>query len=172
MKPPEAVIEKAKRLERLLQGVEAGEPFEQVRAELGLQIEIEELPRLQSRYAAGGRRFEMLLDGRYGRWQSVNSAMREWLYERKEQDEDLRAPQLADELEKQFGVRVAAGHINYLLRKRGMTHTTGRPRLHPPLEAPQAPPEPSSQPVENAGLFFPGSRQAGDEGHPSRRDPD
>lgn len=172
MKHPEAVIEKAKRLERLLQRVESGEPFEQVQAELGLEIEIEDLPKLQSRYAAGGRRFEMLIDGRYGHSQVVNSAMREWLYERKQQAEDLRAPQLADELEKNFGVRVAAGHINYLLRKRGLTHTTGRPRLRPAPEATPAFAEPSSPPIENAGLFFPGSSQAGDEGHRSRRDPD
>jgi len=171
MKLPEAVIEKAKQLERLLQRVEAGESFEQVRAELGLEVEIEDLPKLQSRYAAGGRRFALLIDGRYGHWQTVNSAMREWLYERKQQDEDLRAPQLADELEKQFGVRVAAGHINYLLRKRGLTHSTGRPRLHHAPEAPAAPAEPSSQSSANAGLFFPGSSQARDEGHGSRRDP-
>jgi len=165
MKLPEAVIEKAKRLERLLQRMEAGETFEQVRAELGLEIKIEDLPRLQSRYAAGGRRFEMLIDGRYGRWRTVNSAMREWLYAHKQQDENLRAPQLADELEKQFGVRVAAGHVNYLLRKRGLTHTTGRPRLRPAPKATPAFAEPSNQPIENAGLFFPGSSQAGDEGH-------
>lgn len=35
---PAAVVEKAKCLESLLQRVEAGEPFEPVLAELGLQV--------------------------------------------------------------------------------------------------------------------------------------
>ena len=161
MKHPEAVIEKAKQLERLLQRVEVGESFEQVRAELGLEVKAEDLPKLQARYAAGGRRFEMLLDGRYGHWQTVNSVMREWLYECKRQNADLTAPQLADEMEKKYGVRVAAGHINYLLRKRGLTHTPGRPKQQPQSEASQTESEPSSQAVENAGLFFPGGSQAG-----------
>jgi hypothetical protein len=169
MEHPEAVIEKARQIECLLQREEAGEFFEQVRAELGLKIKEEYLPKLQSRYAAGGRRFEMLIDGRYGHWQTVNSTMREWLYERKQQDEELRAPQLAEEMEKEFGVRVAAGHINYLLRKRELTHTPGRPRRSTPCKPTPPPPEPSSQLSENVGLFFPGGSQAGDEGHGSRK---
>lgn len=171
MKHPEAVIAKARQIEILLQRVEAGEPFEKVRAELGLEIEMEDLPKLQARYVTGGKRYEMLIDGRYGHEQRVNPDMREWLYERKHQDADLRAPQLAEELEKRYGVRVAAGHINYLLRKRGQTHPPGRPKLHPLPEVRQVPPEPSSHPSENVGLFFPGGRQAGDESQPGRREP-
>ena len=172
MQHPEAVIEKAKQIEHLLSRVERGESIELVRAELGLDVKIEDLPKLQARYEAGGRCFEALIDGRYGHWQTVNTAVREWLYERKQQAEELRAPQLADEMEKMFGVRVAAGHINYLLRKRGQTHSVGRPRLRSQTDPPQAPQELSDQLVENVGLFFPGSSQAGDEDHGSRREPD
>lgn len=157
MKHPEAVIEKAKKIELLLNRVEVGEPFEQVLAELGLAISLNDLPKLQAKYVTGGRSFDVFIDGRYGHWQTVNSAVREWLYERKEQAKELSARQLANEMEEKFGVRVAAGHINYLLRKRGLTNRTGRPKSRSRMDAAQAPQEFSEQIDENAGLFFPGS---------------
>lgn len=173
MKHPEAVIKKARQVERLLLRMEAGESFEQVRAELGLEVEIEDLPKLQSRYAAGGKRFEMLIDGRYGHYQTINSAMREWLYEQKRQDENVRACQLAEEMKKEFGVGVTVGHINYLLRKRGLTNAVGRPKQPPqPEVAAAAIEEKSSQPVENVGIFFPGGSEGGDESHGMRRGAD
>jgi hypothetical protein len=52
-----------------------------------------------------------LIDGRYGHAQKVHSGIREWLYTRRERDdEDVRAPQLANEI-KEFGVGVDPGHI-------------------------------------------------------------
>jgi DMSO/TMAO reductase YedYZ molybdopterin-dependent catalytic subunit len=66
MEQPSAVIEKAKRLERLLQRVEQGEPLEQVCTELDLAVDPKWLARLQAKYEAGGRTWEALLDGRYG----------------------------------------------------------------------------------------------------------
>ncbi len=168
MEHPAAVLEKARRLEQLLQRVATDESIEQARNELGLQIQVEDLPELRRKYETGGRRMESLIDGRYGHGQKVNSAMREWLYERKGEDDELTAHELADELEGRFGVRVAAGHINYLLRKRGMTRPPGHPYRH---ETPQTTAEGTaesaetpSQTFENAGLFFPGGSQAGDGG--------
>jgi len=159
---PPTIIDKAQRLERLLQRVEAGESFESVRTELGLNVRTKDLPRLQARYEASGRRWEALLDGRHGHNKTIKSTMREWLYERKRQDDTLRAPDLAAALERQFGVKVAAGHINYLLRKVGLTGPPGRrfksQVATPPTDPPTAP-EPT---VANAGLFFPGGGQAGD----------
>jgi hypothetical protein len=172
MTHPEAVIEKAKQIELLLNRVEVGEPFEQVLAELGFAYSIDDLPKLQAKYVSGGRSFEVLIDGRYGHWQTVNSAVREWLYERKKQAEELSAPQLANEMEKKFEVRVAAGHINYLLRKRGLTNRTGRPKSCSQTETAQAQQEFSEQIDENAGLFFPGSSQTGNEDCGSSRSPD
>jgi transposase len=158
---PAAVIEKARRLESLLQRVEAGEPFEQVRAELDLHVEAADLPKLQARYVASGRNWEVLIDGRYGHTQKVTSAMREWLYEQKRQNAELTAPALADALERQFGVRVAAGHINHLLRKVGLTRPPGRPYKSPAPAPATATPTAVEPAVANAGLFFPGGRQAG-----------
>ena len=128
MNHPPAVCEKAQQLEQLLQRVEAGELFEFVRAALGLRVEEEELPRLRARYEAGGRRWEALIDGRYGHPLKAHSALREWLYERKRADESLTAPELAKEVMGQFGIELSAGHINYLLRKVELTRPTGRPQ--------------------------------------------
>jgi hypothetical protein len=135
---PPAVIEKAHRLEQLLQRIEQGEPFEAVCAELGLKVQAKDLPKLQARYTASGRQWEALLDGRFGHTHTINSAMREWLYERKRQEPTLRAPDLAAALTREFGVPVAAGHVNYLLRKVGLTSPPGRPYKASAAPAPPA----------------------------------
>jgi len=179
---PPAVVDKAHRLEMLLQRVEAGESFELVRAELGVPLAAADLPKWQAKYAAGGRRWEALLDGRFGHTHTINSAMREWLYERKRQDPTLRAPALAAALADEFGVTVAAGHINYLLRKVGLTSPPGRPFKTPPaadtgetaaVSAATAPPSAAAPPIPilaNAGLFFPHGCAAGHGDWERRRD--
>lgn len=158
MNHPPAVCEKAQQLEQLLLRVEAGEPFESVRAALGLHVEEEKLPRLQRKYETGGRRWEALIDGRYGHPQKAHSALREWLYERKRADEAPTAPELAREVQEQFGVELSAGHVNYLLRKVELTRPPGRPQRSEGQEASAgsaAAPGESASSLENAGLFFP-----------------
>jgi hypothetical protein len=165
---PPAVIAKAQQFETLLHRVAAGEACAAVCADLGLTVTPAELARLQAKYAAGAQHWTALLDGRFGHAQCVNSAMREWLYERKRQDASLRAAALAAALAQEFGVRVAAGHINYLLRKVGLSSPPGRPYNNPPAPAPtsaEAPPAPS---LAHAGLFFPGGRETGHGGAPGR----
>lgn len=162
MKHPIAVVEKAQRLEQVLQRVEQGEPLEQVCAELGVQVETSRLSVLQAKYEAGGRTWEALLDGRYGHPQIAHSALREWLHERKRQDETLTAPQLGREVQEGFEVELSAGHINYLLRKVALTRPPGRPPSQPTSETESAPPAVSNQSLDNAGLFFPGGGEAGD----------
>lgn len=167
MSHPRAVCEKAQQLEQLLQRVEAGEPFKSVRAALGLRVEEEELPRLQARYEAGGRRWEALIDGRYGHPMKAHSALREWLYERKRADESLTAPELAQQVKAQFGVELSAGHINYLLRKVELTRAPGRPQRSEgrgPGSGSAVAASESNTSLENAGLFFPRSRETGDGG--------
>lgn len=165
MNHPPAVCEKAQQLEQLLQRVEAGEPFESVCAALGVQEEEEELPRLRARYEAGGRRWEALVDGRYGHPQKAHSALREWMYDRKRADETPTAPELAREVMEQFGVELSAGHINYLLRKVELTRPPGRPQRSEERETgvgPAAPASEASPSLENAGFLFPRSCKAGD----------
>lgn len=160
---PAGVIEKAHRLEELLQRVAQGEPLEQVCAELDLTVDARRLAQLQAKYEAGSRTWEALIDGRYGRPIKAHSAVKAWLYERKRQDKELTASELVDEVKEQFGVELSAGHINYLLRKVELTRPPGRPP-NPPAPAAEAEPvepEPPSRSLDNAGLFFPGSRKRG-----------
>ena len=157
---PTAVLEKAKRLERLLHRVAAGEPLDAVNETLGFDLDQEQLVRAQEKYEDGGCRWEALIDGRCGHAQKIHSGIREWLYTRKERDEEVRAPQLAKEIEEQFGVEVDPGHINYLLRKRGLTAPPGRPYKKEPAdeEATDGGIVPSES-IDNAGIFFPGGRE-------------
>jgi hypothetical protein len=166
---PAAVIEKAQRLEQLLQRVAQGELLEQVCAELDLTVDVRRLAQLQAQYAAGGRTWEALIDGRYGHPIKAHSALREWLYERKRQDKELTAPELMGEVKEKFRVELSAGHINYLLRKVELTRPTGRPPNRP-AEAEPADPDPPTQTLDNAGLFSPGSRKARDGRHGSGGD--
>jgi transposase len=162
---PEAVIEKAKRHEELLQRVAAGKPRAQVCAELGINVDEDHFAVLQAKYEAGGHTWQVLLDGRHGHAKKVHSAIREWLYERKEQDKDVRAPALVREVEERFGVKVSDGHINYLLRKRGLTAPQGRPYKQPLVEEAELITE-STESLDNAGIFFPGGREGRDGGVP------
>ena len=165
---PPAVIAKAQQLATLLQRVAAGEACAAVCADLGLDVSPTELARRQAKYAIGEQQWPALLDGRFGHAQCVNSAMREWLYARKRQDVRLRAAALAAALEQEFGVRVAAGHINYLLRKVGLSSPPGRP--YKPLAPAPTPPaaSPLALSLANAGLFFPGGRETATGGAPGR----
>ncbi|MBU1749914.1 MAG: hypothetical protein KKA73_19705, partial [Chloroflexi bacterium] len=104
MEYPSAVLEKAQRLEQLLRRVAAGEPLADLNAELGFELDEVGLAQHQAKYAAGGHTWTALIDGRHGHPRKAHSALREWLYARKEADASLRAPQLVQEIQAQFGV--------------------------------------------------------------------
>jgi transposase len=159
---PKSVIEKAQKMEKLLQRVDAGEPPDQVCAELDVEIDEKRLAALQAKYKAGDGTWEALLDGRFGHPHTAHAELREWLYERKKQDETLRAPKLATEIEKKFGVVLSAGHINYLLRKRELTAPPGHPYKHASAEQEKEQPPTTTESLDNAGTFFPGSSQGRD----------
>jgi len=162
---PPAVLEKAQRLEQLLQRVATGEPLDEVNEALGFSLDQRQLARWQAKYEAGGRTWEALIDGRHGHPRTAHSALREWLYARKKEDEELRAPQLVTEIRKKFGVKISAGHINYLLRKRCLSAPPGRPpKKQPPAEEATTASATPSESVDNAGIFFPRSSEGGDEG--------
>lgn len=164
MSHPPAVNEKAHRLERLLQRLETGERLVSVRAELELDVKAADVPHLRAKYEVGGRTWEALLDGRYGHPQSANSAVREWLYQRKREDMTLTASELVEAVEAHFNVTLSVGHVNYLLRKVELTRPRGRPGKKAPadeaLDESSAATPPPDSPLDQAGLFFPGGRQA------------
>ena len=156
MEYPAAVLEKAQRLEQLLQAVAAGAPLDEANETFGFSLDERQLARWQAKYEAGGQQWQALLDGRFGHPRTADSAIREWLYARKEEDEAPRASQLVIEIKEQFGVELSAGHINHLLRKRGLTAPPGRPYQKQARgeDAPATTPA-SGESVDNAGLFFP-----------------
>lgn len=167
---PSAVLEKAQRLEQLLLRVEAGELLEAANAAFGFNLDECQLACYRARYEAGGRKWEALIDGRHGHPHQAHSALREWLYARKEQDDQVRAPQLATEIKEKFGVELSAGHINYLLRKRGLTAPPGRPAQRRDIAAgPSTAPDAPNLPVDNAGIFFPRRGEDGDGPRGGRR---
>ena len=157
---PQAVLEKAERLEQLLHQVAAGESLESANEALGFDLDQRELARAQAKYEAGGHRWQSLIDGRHGHSRKANSALREWLYTRKQEDESLRAPRLVEEIEAQFGVTLTDGHVNYLLRKRGLSASPGRPYKGKVEETGSDDAPTSSTSVDNAGLFFPRGSEA------------
>ena len=157
---PKAVIAKAKRMATLIDRVETGESLTGVCTELGISISADQFVKLQAKYETGGREWKALLDRRFGHDVKVNSALKEWLYERKRQDSTLRAPQLAKEIGEKFGVELSDGHINHLLRKRGLTASPGRPFKQTEATEEQEASEEAAASQENAGLFFPGGGQA------------
>ena len=168
MNHPPTVCEKAQSLERLLLRLEAGESLDQVCADLGSSIRAEDVPKLQAKYEAGRRRWEALIDGRYGHPQTAHSALREWMHERKREDESLTARELAEEIAKQFQVEISIGHINYLLRKVELTRPRGRPPRRKEAEEGEVasvPAAPSGESLDNGGIFFPGSGEARDGDH-------
>jgi transposase len=156
MEHPKAVLEKAKRLEQLVLRVRAGEPLEAVNSALGFEVDEGQLAELEAKYEAGGRQWAVLLDGRYGHAQKIHSGIREWLYRRKEGDEVVRAPQLAQEIKEKFEVEVDPGHVNYLLRKRGLSAPVGRPYQEKRKEEEEEVEPSPDVPLDNAGIFFPG----------------
>ena len=165
MSYPQAIIEKAQNLEQLLRRVAAGASLDEANQALGFELDQAQWERAQAKYKKGGDKWEALIDGRQGHAQKIHSGIREWLYNRKEKDEDIRAPQLAKEVREEFGVEVAPGHINYLLRKRGLTSPAGRPYKQKPADEERTEAETTpGEPVDNAGIFFSGGCKGGNGG--------
>jgi len=147
---PLAVHHKAEQMEQLLWWLEAGEDLAQVCREMKVELSPERARKLQAKYEAGGRQRAALLDGRFGHRQHANSAIRAYLYERKQAEPELTGPQLAVE------VAVSVGHINHILREVALSRVTGRPRN----QRGSKPGASQALAQANAGLFFPGGGEA------------
>jgi hypothetical protein len=160
MDHPDAVIAKAKRIAKLIERVESGEPLAEVCAELGISVSSDQLAKLQAKYESGDRKWQALLDGRFGHDVKAHSALRAWLYEQKRQYPNLRASQLAGKIVEKFDVELSIGHINHLLRKRSLTAPRGRPFKRTEVTEEQETREETAASQENVGLFFPGGREA------------
>jgi len=76
----------------------------------------------------------------------------------------LRAPDLVDEIEEKYGVHFSDGHINELLRARGLSAPPGRRRKQPSPETEAEAAPKTTETLDNAGVFFPGSSKGRDGG--------
>jgi transposase len=157
---PPAVHRKAEKLEQLLLGLEAGAGLAPLCLELELKLTAARAEKLKAKYEAGERDRAALLDGRFGHPQQVNSAVRAYLYERKQEDQELTAGELAAEVKEKYQVGISEGHINHILREVALTRAPGRPGKRPDRDKA----EKAEPPQANAGLFFPGRGEAGDGG--------
>ena len=150
---PVTVIKKAQKVEQFLHRIEQGEILEEACSNMGLEITTAKLERLQAKYKAGDRTWEVLVDGRYGREQKINGEIKEWIQEQKRQDIMLTARKLAERVNAQFGVELSVDYLRYWLRKEGLSRPQGRPsNLHPVIEQEQI--EPSEEVVDNVGIFL------------------
>lgn len=127
MKHPPTVVAKAKKLEQLLLKLEAGLSLTEACSQLSIEVNEKRAKQLLNKYNSNGRSWEVLVDGRYGHKQKITNAIRKRLYELKQINPTLRAKGLAQILVKEFGIEVSVGHINYLLRKKGVSYGVGRP---------------------------------------------
>ena len=165
---PLAIIEKAKRTEELVKRVSAGEALVTVCDELNISVSSSRFAKLLKRYEAGGQSYESLIDGRQGHAQKSHAGIQEYLYGLKRDRPQLKASQLAAAIESKFDVKFSEGHINYLLRRVGLSSPQGRPksvRTDKPPETDLT--DPADEELPNAGLFFPRSG-AGRDGSASR----
>ena len=78
------------------------------------------------------------------------------------QQAEGKTAEIYQEIEAKFGVTLTDGHINYLLRKRGLSAPPGRPCKGEAEETASDDAPSHTESVENAGLFFPRGSQAGD----------
>ena len=85
-------------LRKLVQ-LDAAESLADLNAELGFELDEAGLTQQQAKYAAGGHTWTALIDGRHEHPRKAHSALREWLYARKKEDDTLRAPQLVKEIQ-------------------------------------------------------------------------
>ena len=162
---PTAIIEKAKRTERLLLRVSSGEPLQTVGDQLNMTVSEARFAKLVKKYDAGGQTYEAVIDGRCGHPQKAHAGIREWLYAQKRAHPQHNASQLACAIESEFDVKLSKGHINYLLRRVGLSGARGRPKSVPPGKPSETDStDPDDEELSNAGLFFPRSRDATDGG--------
>jgi transposase len=162
MEYPAKVREKAQQMEQLLLQIEQGTSLEEACAQLNVEVSERQLSRLQAKYQAGERRWEVLQDGRFGHRQGVTPEIENWLYARKRQEagqatsEQSTATQLGQEIELRFQVKLHPWQINYVLRQRGLTRPAGRPRQTDETEnSGESQGEAVvTERVDNAGVFF------------------
>jgi len=125
------------RKRRAMELMDAGLGWQEANEQSGLNYSRRGIQQLYQRWRQDGD--EALIDHRHGHTYKAIPEVRDWLGERCDEEPEVRAPQLATELEAQFGVELHPRYITFLRHELGVpVPQPGRPS-QPPATAP--PPE-------------------------------
>ena len=118
--------------EQLVLRVEQGEDAESVSQELGLTYHPKHVWRLRRQYAAGGRHWVALIDGRDGkRATKITAQIVQWLMRELQGRPTATATELRDRIRQQFEVHVSERYVRQLVHDLGRTGQMGRPSKVP-----------------------------------------
>jgi transposase len=126
MSQQEELIERKRRAMGLM---EAGASWKEANEQCRLSYTRRGIQQLYHRWQEKGD--EALIDHRHGHPYKATQKVREWLKERCEQEEEIRSPQLASEIEAEFSVKLDPQYVTFLRHQLGLpVAPTGRPRQH------------------------------------------
>jgi hypothetical protein len=152
-------VNRALAQERLLQGLDRGEDFEELCQQLALSLKPGSLSFLRRRYRQGGSTWEALLDHRHGHSSKMTPERRAWLRTQKQENPALTQVELVQRFKEEFQVSISQSHISNVLRAEGVAIPGGQ-RYHLPGT--------QSLPVERTGVFFPSGGGTADGGAEDR----
>jgi len=145
----------ARRKEQWILRVEQGEDPDQVRR--ALKLKPSSLAWLRQRYAAGGRNWQALLEGRHGIATKGTAEVKAFLKKAKEQNPQATGAELCVQVWERFEIDISLSRLNELLHAEGLSNAPGRPQKASTAETPAAP----ERDIDNAGAFFPSGRVDG-----------
>ncbi|MFQ5854281.1 MAG: helix-turn-helix domain-containing protein [Anaerolineae bacterium] len=114
------------RKRRAMELMDAGVSWQEANEQSGLNYSRRGIQQLYQRWRQDGD--EALIDHRHGRAYKATTEVRNWIGERCDENPEVRASQLASELEAQFGVELDPKHVTFLRHQLGLpVPRPGRP---------------------------------------------
>lgn len=143
--------EQFERKRRAMKLMATGVSWKEANEQCGLTYTRWGIQKLYQRWLERGD--EVLNDHRHGHPYKATEEVREWMKEYCPEDPEVRAPQLASEIEAQFGVALNPNYVTHLRRQLELpVPKPGRPSRLPATElAPVVEPEPDFSPCQRGG---------------------
>jgi transposase len=117
-----------KRKRRAMELMDTGMPWQEASERSGLNYSRRGIQQLYQRWREHGD--EALIDNRHGHPYKATSEVQDWMSERCTENSEARSPQLASEIEAQFGVELHPGYVTILRRQLGLpVPRPGRPGI-------------------------------------------
>jgi transposase len=106
--------------------MDTGLSWQEANEQSGLNYSRRGIQQLYKRWCEHGE--EAVIDNRHGHAHKATSEVQEWMSERCTENGEARSPQLASEIEAQFGVELHPGYVTLLRRQLGLpVSRPGRP---------------------------------------------